>query len=108
MRAALVLSREIQVDIRLLVTLKAEEGFKWNIEAVLFKRFPADRAIFIRHVTASHTCKFPDLLGIKIKIMTIGAVIMRAERVYFRDTRHCGHQRGAYGSPGTYQIAVLI
>ena len=33
MRAALVLSREIQVDIRLLVTLKAEEGFKWNIVA---------------------------------------------------------------------------
>ncbi len=36
MRLALVLAGEIQVDIRFLVPVKPEEGFKWDIVPVLY------------------------------------------------------------------------
>ena len=48
----LIIAREIQIDIRLLVPLEAKERFKRDTEAVFDQRFSADRAYRVRHVTA--------------------------------------------------------
>ena len=45
---ALVIAGEIQIDIRFLIALKAQEGFERNIEAVFSHRRAAFRTIFIR------------------------------------------------------------
>ena len=92
MGPALVLSREVKVDIRLFVALESKECLERDIESVLCQRFPADRAFFVRHITAGHTRKLLYLSRVKIIIMAFCTVIMRAQRIYLRDTRHCGHQ----------------
>ena len=40
--------------------------------------------------------------------MAVRAVIMRAQRIYLRDTRHRRRQRGTNGSSRTNQISILI
>ena len=74
----LVFSGEVQVDIRLLVSLESQERFKGDVEPVLFQRCAAHRTRFIRHITAGTAAKGFDLLGIKIAVVAGGAVIMRA------------------------------
>ena len=74
---ALVLTGEVQVDIRLLISLKSKERLKWNVVSVLFQHGPTHRAFLIRHITSGHTGVFLYLFRIKIGIMAFGAVIMR-------------------------------
>ena len=76
MRLTLVFSGEIQVNIRFLISLKAQEGFKGNVKPVLHKRLAAVRAKLIRHVTARITGIGSYLRGIKVVIVTIGTAIM--------------------------------
>ncbi len=77
-RPALVFSGEIQVNIRLLVALKAQERLKRDIKSILFKRFAAHRAEPVRHIAAGHAGKLPHLLGIKVIEMAVWAVVMGA------------------------------
>ena len=62
MRLGLVLTREIKVDIRLLVPLKAKERLKGNVKAKLQKLRSALRALPVRHVAARHAVKLPHQL----------------------------------------------
>ena len=78
MGLTLVFTGEVQVDIRLLVALEAEEGFKGNVKAVLFQQFSADRAVFVRHVAARPARIGLHLRGIKIAVMAFHTVIVRA------------------------------
>ena len=78
MGLTLVFSGEIQVNIRLLVPLKAQEGLKGNIKSVLCQGEPAHRANFIRHIAACHTGKLFYLIRIKIIIMAGSTIVMRA------------------------------
>ena len=75
--ARLILARKVQVDIRHLVSLKAEEGLERNVEALFGERLAAFRADLIRHVTAGPTRIGLHIIGIKIIIMTFLTVIMR-------------------------------
>ena len=104
----LVLTGEVQVDIRLLVSLEAQEGLKGDIVPVLHKRLPADRTQLIRHITAGHTGEFLHVLRVKVGVMTFGTVVMGTQRVYLGDTGHGSHKGGAHRTSGTNQIAVLI
>ena len=52
MSLALVLSGEIQVNIRFFISLKSQKCFKRNIEPFFHQRFIAYRAVFVRHVAA--------------------------------------------------------
>ena len=51
----LVFTGEVQVDIRLLITVEAEEGLERNIEAHTVQLRAALRALLRRHVAARHT-----------------------------------------------------
>ena len=72
----LVLSGEIQVYIRLLVSLETKEGLKRNVEAVFFKLSAADRTVLIGHVAAAHAGIGFYLLGIEIRIVAVGTIIV--------------------------------
>ena len=69
----LILSWEVQVNIRLFIAVKTEKGLKWNIKSFFFKLCTAFRAYLIRHITASTARKFSYLIGIKINIITFRA-----------------------------------
>lgn len=49
-RTGLILAGEVKVNIRLLIAVKAKEGFKWNFVAVTLHRNAAIRAILGREV----------------------------------------------------------
>ena len=53
MCVTLVISREVQVNIRLLIPFESQEGFERNVKSILRKRFAADRAFLIRHIPAT-------------------------------------------------------
>ena len=57
----LVFTGEVQIDIRLLVTVEAEEGFERDIEAHTVELRTALRALLRRHVAARHTGILLDL-----------------------------------------------
>ena len=78
MSLRLVVSGEVQVDIRLLVSFKSKECFKRNIKSGLDQFFSAHRTISIRHVVTTASCKCPDLFRLKITVMTFFTVIVRA------------------------------
>ena len=78
MGLTLVFTGKVQVDIRLLVALEAEEGFKGNVKAILFQQFSADRAVFVRHIAARPARIGLHLRGIKIAVMAFHTVIVRA------------------------------
>ena len=96
MRLTLIFAGKVQVDIRLLIPLKSKERFKRNIETVLNQRLSADRAHFIRHITAAPAGKCLDLRRIKITVFTIWAAIMCLEWIDLRDTGHGGNEGRTY------------
>ena len=83
---SLVISGKVQVDIRLFVPLKSQEGFKRNIKSFLFQRFPAHRTLLIRHIAASPSRIGTDLLRFKICIMALRAIVVRAQRIHLGNT----------------------
>ena len=56
-RLTLIFTREIKVDIRLLISFKSKEGFKRNIKAIFYQLLSTIWTISIRHITSCHTCK---------------------------------------------------
>ena len=69
MRLTLVITGKVQIDIRLFVSLKSKECFKWNIKSFFSKLRSADRAGLIRHVTSGSSCIGFHILGIKIAVV---------------------------------------
>lgn len=77
MRAGLVFTREVQIDIRRLIAVEAEEGFKRNLVAVPAERLPAHRAVFIRQIEAGTDRPIRE----KFVILALFADVMRFQRV---------------------------
>ncbi len=75
---ALVLAGKIQVDIRLLVPFKTQEGLEGNVKAVLDKRPAADRAVLVRQIAPCISRPGLDFGGIKIIIAAPGTAVMGA------------------------------
>ena len=73
----LIITGEIQVDIRFFIPLKSQERLERNVESVLLKRLAADRARLIRHIPSAASGIGAHLLGIKITVMAVLAVIVR-------------------------------
>ena len=78
MRLGLVLTGEVQVDIRLFVSLESQESLERNIKSVLVKLFSAHRTYLVRHIDSRLTGIGLDFITVKIHIMTLTAIIMRA------------------------------
>ena len=74
----LVLTGEVQVNIRLLISLKSQEGFKRNIKALLGQRMSAHRAVLIRHITSGTATVFFYLRRVKVIVVAVGAHIVGA------------------------------
>ncbi len=106
-RLTLIFAGKVQVDIRLLIPLKTEEGLERDIKSFLVKRRAALRTILIRHIASRAAAVSPHFLGIKIIIVALWAQVMRAQGIYLRDPRHIGHKRASHGTAGTHQITVL-
>ena len=82
----LILTGEVQVDIRFLVSLESKECLKWNIKAFFQHLCPTFRADFIWHVTSGHSSEFFDFRRIKITVLAFRTEIMWGKRIYLRDT----------------------
>ena len=104
----LIVAGEIQVNIRLLVTLKAQEGFKWNIKALFFQRRATHRALLIRHIAAGCARVFAHFLRLEVTVVTLGAIIMGRQGIYLGNARHGSYKGRSYRTTGTHQITVLI
>jgi len=76
MRLGLVLTGEVQVDIRLLISLESQERLERNIKAILMKFLSTHRADLVRHIDSRFTGVGFDLFTVEIHIMTLAAIIM--------------------------------
>ena len=108
MGLALVFTGEVKVDIRLLVSLKSQEGLKGDVKPVLFQRCAAHRAFLVRHIASGHAGELLHFFGIKVIVTALGAMVMGAQRVYLGDSGHGSHKGGTHGTTGTHQVSVLI
>ena len=97
--ARLVLAREIQVDIRHLIALEAEEGFERDVKALLGQRLAAGRH------TLSGRSTPQEYSSCHSTYLSSGQV-MRRERVYLGDIRHKRCERRADRPARADQIAV--
>ena len=81
MDVGLVHAGEVQVDIRLFIAVKAQEGFKRDIVAVHDHGFATDRAFFIRQVKAVHRHAIINPLA----VLALGAQVVRRHGVDLRN-----------------------
>jgi hypothetical protein len=76
-RLTLVITGEVQIDIRLFVSLKSKERLKWDIKSFLDQLLTTVRAVAVRHITTGFSGVTFYQIRIKIYIMTVTANIMR-------------------------------
>ena len=108
MRRALVLTGEVQVNIRLLVALKAEEGLKGNVKAVFSHLCAAVRADLIRHVTARGARKLLRNLRIEVRVAAIRANVMRRQGIHLGDTCRVSDKGRADRAARSHEIALFV
>ncbi len=106
-RLTLVFARKIQVYIGLFVSFKAKKCLERNVKTVLNELLPADWTELVRHIAACHSSKLLDLLRIKITVVAVFAIIVRAERIHLRDSRHRRHKGRTDRPARAHQITVL-
>ena len=73
---SLVITGKVKVNIRLLVPLESQEGFKGNVKSFFCQRLSAHRTVLIRHITACPAGVRPHFIGVKITVVAGGTVIM--------------------------------
>ena len=90
MGIGLILSWEVQVNIRLLISFESKEGLKGNVKALFGHPGAALWTDPVWHIASRHTGKSLDLRRIKVTVLTlrIGAQIMGWQRIYLCNTRH--------------------
>ena len=95
-RIRLIFSGEVQVDIRLLVTLETKECLERDIKSFFVQLRAAFRADLIRHIATCHTAEFLYFRRIKIMIFAVRAQIVWRKRINLRDTGHRRRERRSY------------
>ena len=100
----LVFPCEVQVDIRLLVSVETKEGGERNGISVTLHRCAAFRTVFFRHVYTAVI----QVHVTPLQVFAFRADIMRFQRIYLGDAGHGCSQRRTYRASGAYQIAVLV
>ncbi|CAN4043737.1 NADP-specific glutamate dehydrogenase, partial [Dysosmobacter welbionis] len=92
----LILTGEVQVDIRHLAAAEAQEGFKGDVEAVFDVFCAAHRADLVRHVRAAAVGAVLN----ELRMLAIRAAVVGRKAVHLCDPGHIGHQGRAYGASG--------
>ena len=100
----LILTGEVQVDIRLLITVKSEERFKRNILTVRDHHRTALRAWLDRKVISGTV----GTGQVKFRVFTLRASSVRGQRINFRNTGESRDQRRSYRSSRSYDISVGV
>ena len=83
-RNGLIIAREIEVDIRSLIALKAEENLERDIIALLFELRSANGAFLIGKIDTAAGLGFEH----EFTVLTVRAKIMRRKRVYLGNAEH--------------------
>ena len=104
-RDGLVFTGKVEVDIRRLIALKAQEHLKRDQETLLAVLCPADGADLVRHV---HAAGVGRAVHVEIAVAAVGANVVRLERVDLRDARHRGDERGADRTARADEVAVAV
>ena len=92
--AGLILTGEVQVNVRYLVAAEAQEGLEGDVEAVLGVVRPAHRALHVRHIGAAAVAVLHGV--VEVGVLAVGAAVVGGQRVYLSDARHEGHQGGPH------------
>src|SRR5699024_8396788 len=74
---ALIVSGEIEVNVRLLIPLESKESLKRNIKSIFDQRCTADRTFFIFHIPSASSGKFLYFFRVKVTVMTVRTIVMR-------------------------------
>ena len=102
--AALVFPREVQVDIRLLVAVEAQEGLEGDVVAVHDHPGAADRAVLVRQVEAVvHAA-----VGDELAVLALGTAVMGRQAVDLRDAREVGHGGGTDRATAAHLVAAGV
>ena len=104
MDLALVFAGEVQVDIRLLVAVKAEEGLEGDVVAVHNKLGAAAGAGLVRQVKA--VCH--AAVGDELAVLAFGAQVVGRQAVHLGNAREVGHGGGADGTTAAHLIASRV
>ena len=80
----LIDTREVQVDIRHLVSIKTKENCKRNIMTILHHFGPANWAILIRQIIATAV----GTICYKLTMLAVRTAPMRWQRIYLGNIRH--------------------
>ena len=84
----LVLSGEVKVDIRSLVSVEAKEGLEGYVVAVTVHILSADRALLRRQVVAGVVLTVQQELA----VLALAADIVGLEGIYLRNSGHRSHK----------------
>ena len=100
----LVGTGEVQVDIRDLIAVEAEEDGKRDVVAILDERRAADGADFVGKVVAAAV----GAVGDELAVLAVRAAPVRRQRVDLGDARHRGDEGRADGTTRADEIAVVV
>ena len=104
MRFCLILSGEVQIDIRcFFISGIAKEGLKGDIKAVPAQLSAAAGTVFFRHVRSAAEAS----VGNEFREATFRTDIVRRERIHFGNAGHICYDGGSDTSPAADQIAVF-
>ena len=103
MGSALIISREVQVNIWYLVPMETHKNSKWNIVAIGDQWRSTVRTITPWQVESS--CIFP--FQVELAPLTFWAYIMWFQWIYFRYICHGGYERRTYGATRPYEVAIV-
>ena len=101
---ALVLTGEIQIDIRRFVAVETQKGFKRNGVAVAVVFGAANGALLRRKVKARAVAAVRN----EFAVFAVRADIMRRQRVYLGNTGDIGHERRADRTTRANQVTVRL
>ena len=104
MDVGLIFAREIQVNIRLLVAVEAEEGLEGDVVAVHQHPGAARGAVLVGQVEAV----LHAAVGDELAVPALGAAVMGRQTVDLRDAGEVGHSRRADRAAAAHLIAARV
>ena len=103
MSLCLVITREVQINIRNLIAFETKENSKWNIMAICLQWMTAIRTVTTRQIESTGVFT----IFIKFRPLTFRANIMWWQWINFCNFRHGCCKGRTYRTTRTYEIAII-
>ena len=104
----LILTREIQINIRLFIAIETKECLKRNIVSFLRHQRATLWAFPVRHITTRLSFELFYKIRIKIRKITLRTDVVCRKWIYFRDTCHRRNKGRTNRTSAAYQIAIAV